>query len=353
VSLVLSGLLVGGSSFAETPKGSAEATGALSITTDPGSATVYLDGRLAGQTPAHLVSIPAGDHRVRIVKNGYLENSRMVTVTSGAPTTVNVKLTRTAGSVSDSVEQVSSTGGGGGGSKKWLWIALAGGGGAAAIIALSKKNSAPTPGTITISPTGTGMAGITAFTLTSNASDSDGDTLSFAWNFGDGGTGTGSSTTHTYAGTGSFGVSLAVNDGHSNTANAPNATVVVGPAVGGLWTGGNDSFFGCGINTNFTQSGTALTGTMPFVGNCSGTVTLASGSTSGTTHPTNVTWATVPFTFTTPTGTCSASNGGCPNLVFSFTGATDTSGTTLAGTLTLKQTSSAFTTSNTTSFKHQ
>src|SRR5947209_7129985 len=100
VSLALSGFLIAGSGFvstpkaAETPKGGAPvATGALSITTDPDNAAVYVDGRLAGQTPAHLVSIPAGDHRVRIVKGGYLENSRIVTVPAGAPTVVKLKLT--------------------------------------------------------------------------------------------------------------------------------------------------------------------------------------------------------------------------------------------------------------------
>src|SRR5688500_2482566 len=81
VSLALSVMMVAGAGAAETPKGGAAATtGALSITTDPVNAEVSVDGRPAGQTPTNLVAMPAGEHRVRIVKNGYLENARVVTV---------------------------------------------------------------------------------------------------------------------------------------------------------------------------------------------------------------------------------------------------------------------------------
>ena len=44
-----------------------------------------VDGRLAGQTPANVASLAAGEHRVRIVKSGYLENARVVTLTAGEP----------------------------------------------------------------------------------------------------------------------------------------------------------------------------------------------------------------------------------------------------------------------------
>jgi hypothetical protein len=136
--------------------------------------------------------------------------------------------------------------------------------------------------------------------------------------------------------------------------STPAASVTIGPAVGGTWTGGTDSFFGCGIGDVFTQSGSTLTGQLAFAGACSGNITLASGSVSGTTHPTNVTWATQSFTFTTGNSNpCPSSLGGCPNLVFSFSGSTDSSGRTMSGTLTLRQTSSSFTNSNNTSFTHQ
>src|SRR5262249_34024043 len=153
----LSALLVTGSGFAETPKGSAAAaTGGLAITTDPADAAVYLDGHLAGQTPAHLSSITAGEHRVRVVKDGYLENARVVTVPAGAPTALNIKLTRSNGAATEPAGQVTSTGGsGGGGSKKWIIIGAAAGAAAVTGIVLAKKNHPPSPGTISVSPTAT------------------------------------------------------------------------------------------------------------------------------------------------------------------------------------------------------
>src|SRR5262245_24007858 len=94
VSLALAAVMVVGAGAAETPKGSATAGGTLSVTTDPTSADVYVDGRFAGQTPANLAALSAGEHRVRLVKNGYLENARVVTLTAGEPSHLNVKLTK-------------------------------------------------------------------------------------------------------------------------------------------------------------------------------------------------------------------------------------------------------------------
>jgi hypothetical protein len=71
----------------------ADAPGSLLIESDPAGASVYVDGRLAGETPVTLPSIAAGVHRVRVVCLGYLENSRLVTVTSGAQATLRARLT--------------------------------------------------------------------------------------------------------------------------------------------------------------------------------------------------------------------------------------------------------------------
>jgi hypothetical protein len=69
------------------------ATGSLLVDSDPPGASVYLDGRLVGDTPVMLPSLEAGVHRVRVVRLGYLENSRLVTVKAGAQATLRARLT--------------------------------------------------------------------------------------------------------------------------------------------------------------------------------------------------------------------------------------------------------------------
>jgi PEGA domain-containing protein len=65
----------------------------LVVDSSPAGASVYVDGRLAGETPLTLPAIAAGLHRVRVVRLGYLENSRLVTVKSGARATLRARLT--------------------------------------------------------------------------------------------------------------------------------------------------------------------------------------------------------------------------------------------------------------------
>jgi len=72
---------------------SADAAGSLLVESDPAGASVYVDGRLAGQTPLTLPAIDAGVHRVRLLRLGYLENSRLVTVKSGSHATLRARLT--------------------------------------------------------------------------------------------------------------------------------------------------------------------------------------------------------------------------------------------------------------------
>jgi hypothetical protein len=67
--------------------------GRLSIQSDPSGATVYVDGRPVGTTPLHSLSLALGDHRVRLVKDGYLENPRAVTIVAGKVDTLKVPLT--------------------------------------------------------------------------------------------------------------------------------------------------------------------------------------------------------------------------------------------------------------------
>ena len=72
---------------------SADAGGSLLVESEPAGASVYVDGRLAGETPLALPAVAAGVHRVRVVRLGYLENSRLVTVKPGARATLQARLT--------------------------------------------------------------------------------------------------------------------------------------------------------------------------------------------------------------------------------------------------------------------
>jgi hypothetical protein len=71
----------------------ADAPGSLRIESDPAGASVYVDGRLAGETPVTLPAIAVGVHRVRVLRLGYLENSRLVTIKPGARATLRARLT--------------------------------------------------------------------------------------------------------------------------------------------------------------------------------------------------------------------------------------------------------------------
>jgi len=314
MSLALAAAMVVGAGAAETPKGSAGAAGALSITTEPDNADVYVDGRLAGQTPANVASLAAGEHRVRIVKSGYLENARVVTLTAGEPAHLNVRLTRTTGGSNETAAgQVTSTGGasGGGGSKKWLWIGLAGAGAAAVAVAAMPHNKEPIPGSVS-GPANALMATTVSFTA-QGASDPDGDSITITWNFGDGGSATGATVTHTFTTAGSFTVSYKVSDGKKE-ATSPSATITI-KSMSGTWRGnivGTSTF-----NTvlTLTQSGTTITGsyTDSQVTPVFGAGALSAGSvdaTSGRVTFTVTVPGFAPFTFSgTPSSDVNTVNG--------------------------------------------
>ena len=255
VSVVLVMLLGVGPTLAESSKGDASvaSAGSLSIATDPDGAAVYVDGRPAGTTPVDIQRITAGDHRVRVVKSGYLENARIVTVASGRAMSVAVKLTKSL-----EAGQVISRPGSGGGlfSNKWLWIALAGGGGAAAYV-LATANAAPIPGTIS-APANALMATAVSF-ASQGASDKDGDPLTRTWDFGDGGSATGERVTHTYMSAGNFTVKLTVSDG-KKSADAPPATITI-KSLSGTWRGTLAVTNGTLVTVlNLTQNSTNISG---------------------------------------------------------------------------------------------
>ena len=62
------------------PAASAKPATALEVQSEPAGAAVYVDGQLKGATPVAVEGIVSGDHTVRVVKDGFLENSRVVSV---------------------------------------------------------------------------------------------------------------------------------------------------------------------------------------------------------------------------------------------------------------------------------
>ena len=287
--------LIGAFAFASTvarAAGYEHSFGALSITSDPAGATVYVDGEVVGQTPLTIDQLPAGDHRVKIVKTGYLENGRVVTVASGQSKNVSVKLTAGTSSGSPSVAPPQ---GGSIFSNKWFWVGAAAAVGTGVYLATKSSNEAPTAGTATASRA-TALQGASVTFTATGASDPDGDTLTFAWVFGDGGTGTGASASHIYTTAGNFTAVVTVSDGEKSATSSVAVTV---RSLTGVWRGpiltGNLTF---PTTVNFTQTGTTVTGTYSdTLTNLSGTLSAGSVAANGTVTFTVTITGFNPFTF--------------------------------------------------------
>ena len=183
--------------------------GALSIITEPAGATAYVDGKIQGPTPLVVDGLPAGDHRIKLIKDGYLENSRVLSLKADRAATVQVKLTPSNERNTAAVEAQVGTGGGG---SIWtnplFWGAVGAGGATLAYLALRDTNKPPVAN-LKISPTGAGTVGLTTFMFEAGGStDPDGDPLTYSWNFGDGSTAAGTSVSHIFDSAGSHTVTL-------------------------------------------------------------------------------------------------------------------------------------------------
>jgi hypothetical protein len=248
----------------------AAAQGTIKVVTDPAGAEVFVGDQRKGVTPVVIEGLPAGEHRVRIVKDGYLEHSQVVSVAPGVDVTVNVPLTRPAAATAPAEPTAAAEGSGDGWStgKKALV-----GGGVAAIIAGTvalvgggssdaASNAQPVPGSISVTPAGQTLAGVTNFAFTAQgASDPEGQPLTYSWNFGDGTSGTGPTANHVYATGGTFTVSLSVSDGSesANTTTTVQVTDLNATWLSRIW----EPWFTEGVarRVRFTQTGLQLTGT--------------------------------------------------------------------------------------------
>jgi PKD repeat protein len=335
----LSALLAVGSPGVAIGAGRSEAMPAfvaLSVASDPVGATVYVDGESHGATPVELKDLAPGDHRVTVVKDGFLDNSRVMSLRTGQSHDLQVKLTPSqlpaARRPQVRAQQETTPPAGeekdkkkGGGKTKWILIGLGAAGAGTAAYVLT-QNDPPVAGTIATTPAGTGMAGGTVFTFTSNASDPDKDALTYEWNFGDGSTGSGQTTTHIYPSAGTFSVTLTVKD-KKHSVTAPAASVTVGRNMSGTWSCNQEPGFGSTVTWNFTQSGTTLRGNMTLVGPVFGTVPH-SGSIGTLGYPTSVSLDSSIFTIGDLPGTFDVR----------LAGNTDASGDTITGTFTTHST---------------
>jgi conserved repeat domain len=75
----------------------AEEVGGLGVTSVPSGASVYVDGIYKGVTPIDDLTIPSGQHTLRVSLAGYTDDVRTFTITAGWGTDVHVVLTPSTG----------------------------------------------------------------------------------------------------------------------------------------------------------------------------------------------------------------------------------------------------------------
>jgi len=254
----------------------AEQGSALTVASDPVGAAVYVDGKLQGQTPLSLAGVAAGDHRVKVVKDGYLENSRLVTVRAGQPGSLNVHLTPGASNMRMQVDDQPSTGaapaepkkGGGGGKIALIALGAAAVGGG--IFLALPKNKAPTASGVAANPPVALMAA-TPVAFSVAASDPDGDALTYNWDFGDGSSGTGANPTHVYPTVppgGTFTVRVEVSDGKKSASATGSVTV---KSMTGTWRFSEPAFGNTyDFDMSLTQNGTSFSGRAQWIHSAAG-----------------------------------------------------------------------------------
>jgi cytoskeleton protein RodZ len=74
------------------PARSSEPAAALVLITEPAGARITVNGIGWGVTPLAIRYLPEGDKRIRVSKDGYVTDERVVRVTEGRPTRINIRL---------------------------------------------------------------------------------------------------------------------------------------------------------------------------------------------------------------------------------------------------------------------
>jgi serine/threonine protein kinase len=80
--------------------------GRLLVRSTPAGARVFVDGRAQGRTPATVLDLARGAHRLRVARAGYVDEDRRIVVTAGRPTqSVTFDLKRPPGAMAASRAQ--------------------------------------------------------------------------------------------------------------------------------------------------------------------------------------------------------------------------------------------------------
>jgi hypothetical protein len=66
----------------------------LTVDSRPTGARVFLDGRLVGTTPLTIAAVPAGEHAIRLERDGYRRWSSSVRVVAAEQNRVTASLER-------------------------------------------------------------------------------------------------------------------------------------------------------------------------------------------------------------------------------------------------------------------
>lgn len=82
-------------STAQNASAPEQALSSVEVKSAPDGADITVDDKYMGSTPSTL-KLPAGDHRIKLEKSGYKAWEKVLTVTSGATTTINPSLEKEA-----------------------------------------------------------------------------------------------------------------------------------------------------------------------------------------------------------------------------------------------------------------